>query len=115
MIAVLCGLLAAVIVVVVVLAALMGWGEQVTRCQRYGLCIMASGLILAAPSRYSQGIGLADLMFLAGIAVALVSRHWRGILKRADCLDGVEDGRVRLSSLARARIERVSRAGSERR
>lgn len=96
MIAVLCGLLAAVIVVVVVLAALLGWGEQVTRGQRYGLCIMASGLLLAAPARYFQGIGLADLMFLTGIATALVSRHWRSILKRADRLDGVEDGAVNL-------------------
>lgn len=114
MIAVLCGLLAVVIVVVVVLAALMGWGERVTRCQRYGLCIMASGLILAGPSRYAQGLGLADLMFLSGIALALVARHSRSILKRADCLDGIEDGRVTLSHLARARIDQVSKASTKR-
>ncbi len=83
-----------IIVAVVVLTALMGWGDRVTRYQRIGLCVMASGLILAAPSRYMQGVGLADLMFLSGIATTLIARHWRHILQRADRLDGVEDGRI---------------------
>ena len=103
MIAVLCGLLAVVIVAVVFLAALMGWGDRVTRCQRYGLCVMASGLILAAPSRYVQGVGLADLMFLLGLAVYLLNRHLKFILRRADALDGAHDGRYNLLHFWRRR------------
>ena len=86
----------AIIVLVVVLAALIGWGERVTRWQRNGLLLMSAGLIWAAPARFwGYDAGLPDLMFLAGLALYLVARHAKHILHRADALDGIEDGRVR--------------------
>ncbi|WP_438853180.1 hypothetical protein [Brevundimonas nasdae] len=86
---------AAFIVGVVVLAAIVGWGARVTRCQRIGLCVMAGGLVWAAPARlFGAGPGLPDLMFLSGLALYLAARHGRQIMERVDRLDGVEDGRV---------------------
>ncbi len=109
MIAVLCGLLAVVIVAIVFLAALMGWGDRVTRCQRYGLCVMASGLILASVDRFMQGVGLADLMFLLGLATYLLNRHLKFILHRADALDGAPDGRYNLLHFWRRRANQHDR------
>ncbi len=86
---------AAFIVGVVVMAAIVGWGARVTRCQRIGLCVMAGGLVWAAPARlFGAGPGLPDLMFLSGLALYLAARHGRQIMERVDRLDGVEDGRV---------------------
>jgi drug/metabolite transporter (DMT)-like permease len=97
MIEMLSAVAAAIVVGTVVLAAVMGWGERVTRCQRIGLCVSVAGLVLAAPARlYGHGPGLGDLMFLSGFAAYLLARHGRAILKRADRLDGVEDGRISL-------------------
>lgn len=103
MIEVLSAAVAALVVGIVVLAAIMGWGERVTRGQRIGLCVMAAGLALAAPARlFGHPPGLGDLMFLSGLAAYLVARHGRSILQRADRLDGIEDGRLSLSPSARA-------------
>lgn len=86
---------AAFIVGVVVLAAIVGWGARVTRCQRIGLCVMAGGLVWAAPARLlGDQPGWPDLMFLSGLALYLAARHGRQIMERVDRLDGVEDGRV---------------------
>lgn len=86
---------AAFIVGVVVMAAIVGWGARVTRCQRIGLCVMAGGLVWAAPARlFGAGPGWPDLMFLSGLALYLAARHGRQIMERVDRLDGVEDGRV---------------------
>lgn len=86
---------AAFIVGLVVMAAIVGWGARVTRCQRIGLCVMAGGLVWAAPARlFGAGPGLPDLMFLSGLALYLAARHGRQIMERVDRLDGVEDGRV---------------------
>ena len=86
---------AAFIVGVVVMAAIVGWGARVTRCQRIGLCVMAGGLVWAAPARlFGAGPGLPDLMFLSGLALYLAARHGRQIMERVDRLGGVEDGRV---------------------
>ncbi len=89
---------AAFIVGIVVLAAVIGWGARVTRFQRIGLCVMAAGLVWAAPARlFGAAPGLPDLMFLTGLALYLAARHGRHIMSRADRLDGAEDGRISLS------------------
>ncbi|GAA0216058.1 hypothetical protein QOZ96_002467 [Brevundimonas nasdae] len=86
---------AAFIVGLVVMAAIIGWGARVTRCQRIGLCVMAGGLVWAAPARlFGAGPGLPDLMFLSGLALYLAARHGKRIMGRVDQLDGVEDGRM---------------------
>lgn len=89
---------AAFVVGIVVLAAVIGWGARVTRCQRIGLCIMAAGLVWAAPARlFGAAPGLPDLMFLSGLGLYLAARHGKHIMGRVDRLDGVEDGRITLS------------------
>lgn len=89
---------AAFVVGIVVLAAVIGWGARVTRFQRLGLCVMAAGLVWAAPARlFGAAPGLPDLMFLTGLALYLAARHGRHIMSRADRLDGAEDGRISLS------------------
>ncbi|WP_433934397.1 hypothetical protein [Brevundimonas diminuta] len=89
---------AAFVVGIVVLAAVIGWGARVTRFQRLGLCVMAAGLVWAAPARlFGAAPGLPDLMFLTGLALYLAARHGRHIMRRADRLDGAEDGRISLS------------------
>ena len=88
---------AAVIVGIVVLATVIGWGERVTRFQRIGLCVMAAGLVWAAPARLFGAMpGMPDLMFLSGLALYLCARHGKHIMVRVDRLDGIEDGRVGL-------------------
>lgn|SRR5690606_33884617 len=95
---------AAFVVGIVVLAAVIGWGARVTRCQRTGLCIMAAGLVWAAPARlFGAAPGLPDLMFLSGLALYLAARHGKHIMDRVDRLDGVEDGRITLPASAKAR------------
>lgn len=114
MIDILCALLAIVVVAIVMMSALMGWGARVTACQRWGLCTMASGLVLAAPSRYAQGVSFADLMFLGGLCLYLLARNIKFILRRADALDGVQDGRLVLPP-TRELIERVRRVSQPNR
>lgn len=88
---------AAVIVGIVVLATVIGWGERVTRFQRIGLCVMAAGLVWAAPARlFGATPGMPDLMFLSGLALYLCARHGAHIMARVDRLDGIEDGQIRL-------------------
>lgn len=95
---------AAFVVGIVVLATVIGWGARVTRCQRLGLCVMAGGLVWAAPARlFGAAPGLPDLMFLAGLALYLAARHGKHILSRVDRLGGVESGRINLSPSARGR------------
>ena len=104
MIAWLTAAVAAFVVGLVVLAAVIGWGARVTRCQRIGLCIMAAGLVWAAPARlFGAGPGLPDLMFLSGMALYLAARHGRHIMGRVDRMDGVEDGRISLPPSAKVR------------
>lgn len=93
---------AAFVVGLVVLAAVIGWGARVTRFQRIGLCIMAAGLVWAAPARlFGAAPGLPDLMFLSGLALYLAARHGNHIMTRLDRLDGAEDGRISLSPRAK--------------
>lgn len=100
MIGVLAAVLSAVVVGVVALAALTDWGGRVGpvgRVGRLGFTCMAGGLLWAAPGRFTgMAFGLADLMFLFGLATALLSLFGPGIWRRADALDGVEDGRINL-------------------
>ncbi|WP_292051620.1 MULTISPECIES: hypothetical protein [unclassified Brevundimonas] len=112
MTALICAVLVALIVGVIVLTAIVGWGARVTRCQRVGLIVCASGLVLAGPSRfYGQPVGYADLMFVGGLAVYLLGRNLKFILRKADGLDGVEDGRLALPATPElvARLKQISR------
>ncbi|WP_296174214.1 hypothetical protein [uncultured Brevundimonas sp.] len=94
---------AAFVVGIVVLAAVIGWGARVTRFQRIGLCVMAGGLVWAGPGRlFGLAPALPDLMFLSGLALYLAARHGHHIMTRVDRLDGAEDGRINLSSRAKA-------------
>lgn len=96
--------LSAVVVGVVALAALTDWGGRVGpvgRFGRLGFTCMAGGLLWAAPGRFSGApAGPADLMFLFGLAMALLSLFGRGIWRRADALDGAEDGKIKLKRSA---------------
>lgn len=94
MIAVLAGLVAALIVAVVILL-MIGWGERLSCTQRVGLCAMTAGLTWAGPARFlGHPAGLADLLFVAGILVSLLATHGRAIWRHADALDGAVDGRI---------------------
>lgn len=118
MIEILCASIAAYVVGIVVLTAIVGWGHRVTRCQRVGLLLMAAGLVLAAPQIYQRGVGLADLIFLSGMATYLTARNLKFILRHADAIDGVEDGRLSLPATTHelmARIRHVSGNQASRR
>lgn len=81
----------------VVLTAVMGWGGEVGRWRRIGLCLTGAGLVWAGPSRllgYPSGIG--DLLFLVGLGVHLAALYGRAWWGRIDALDGVVDGHVSL-------------------
>lgn len=101
MIGIAAAVLSAVVVGVVALAALTDWGGRVGpvgRFGRLGFTCMAGGLLWAAPGRFSgSAAGPADLMFLLGLVMALLSLFGRGIWRRADALDGAEDGKISLS------------------
>lgn len=81
----------------VVLTAVMGWGGEVGRWRRIGLCLTGAGLVWAGPSRllgYPSGIG--DLLFLIGLGVHLTALYGRAWWQRLDALDGAADGHVSL-------------------
>ncbi|WP_298699174.1 hypothetical protein [uncultured Brevundimonas sp.] len=96
MIAVLSGLVAALIAAVVVVL-MMGWGERLSASQRVGLCAMTAGLVWAGPARFlGHPPGAGDLLFVTGILASLLATHGRAIWRTADALDGAQDGRVRI-------------------
>jgi hypothetical protein len=81
----------------VVMTAVMGWGGNVGRWRRIGLCLTGAGLVWAGPSRllgYPSGIG--DLLFLIGLGVHLTALYGRAWWGRLDALDGAVDGHVSL-------------------
>ena len=89
--------LAFVVVSIILMAAVVGWGARVSCAQKRGLLIMAAGVVVITPARLLQHeIGLGDVALLGGMASYLWARHGKPILKRADRLDGVEDGRLGL-------------------
>lgn len=80
---------------IVILAAVMGWGGEMSRTLRLGLCAMAAGLVGAGVSRAMQApVGWFDVLFLVGLVVYLARTYGPAILKRADECDGVADGRI---------------------
>lgn len=88
--------LAFVVVALVCAVALAGWGGTIRKSQKIGLCTSAAGLLWAAPSHVlGRPPGLADVLFLAGALVCLVSHYGRAVFNHVDELDGVRDGRVR--------------------
>lgn len=94
---ILCGLAAFAVVGIVVLAALCGWGEARSLGQRLGLCGLAAGLVAAGIDRaLMRPVGWGDLLFLGALALYLAFTYVPAILRRADALDGVIDGRISL-------------------
>jgi len=101
---VLAGLAGAVIVALVVLAAVMGWGGQMSRTLRLGLCAMAAGLVGAGVGRAMQApVGWFDVLFLGGLVVYLGRSYGAAILSHADACDGAADGRLNFHRRARPR------------
>lgn len=93
----LAGLAGGAVVGIVILAAVMGWGGEMSRTLRIGLCAMAAGLLGAGIGRAVQApVGWFDVLFLVGLAVYLARTYGPAILKRADECDGVADGRLHL-------------------
>ena len=89
-----CGGLAAAIVMIFVLVTLLDWAAA-TRGERMAMSWIAGGLIWAAPSRlHAGGVGLGDLIFLAGVLALIVVTYTRRILRHVDELDGKLDGQV---------------------
>lgn len=102
-----CGALAIAIVAIVVLVALLDWASA-PRGERIALCAIASGLVMAAPSRLSAGyVGLGDLVFLAGVLALVVLTYGRRIEQRARSIDagflGGERGPEIVTTLPRRR------------
>jgi len=83
------------VVVVGVICLAAAWG-QTTRLQRWGLVLVASGFVGAAADRALQRpVGLFDVMMLMGLALYLVITYGPAIWKRADALDGHQDGQIK--------------------
>lgn len=100
MIALVSGFLLVLVVGIVLAASVMGWGARVTRCQRVGLLVFAAGMVMAAPARFlGQPVGFPDLMMLAGLALYLLARNLKYILRKVDGLDGVFDDRLTFSDV----------------
>lgn len=94
---VLAGLAGFTVVGIVVLAAVFGWGGQMSRTLRIGLCAMAAGLVGAGVGRAIQApVGWFDVLFLGGLVVYLGRTYGPAILHRADSCDGTADGRLQL-------------------
>ena len=99
--------LAVAIVAIVVMVALLDWADA-PRGERIALCAIASGLVMAAPSRLSAGhVGLGDLLFLAGVLALVVLTYGRRIQRHARAIDGAfiradRDGEI-VTTLARRR------------
>jgi len=92
--------LAAVVVGVVLLACLFDRTGPQGRLQRLSLCMMAGGLLWAAPARllgYPPGLG--DLMFLGGLSALLLRLYGAGIWAALDGLDGELDGLVDIQAV----------------
>lgn len=92
---ILAGLAGAVVVGLVVLAAVMGWGGQMSRTLRVGLCAMAAGLVGAGVGRAMQApVGWFDVLFLGGLVVYLGRSYGAAILHHADACDGAAAGHL---------------------
>ncbi|MDP2214991.1 hypothetical protein [Phenylobacterium sp.] len=89
-----CGALASSIVCIFVLVTILDWAEA-TLGERLAMGVIAGGLIWAAPGRLGAGgVGLGDVIFLAGVLALIVITYTRRILEHADELDGRADGKV---------------------
>lgn len=91
---ILAGLAGFAVVGIVVLAAALGWGGEMSRTLRFGLCAMAAGLVGAGVSRAMQApVGWFDVLFLVGLVVYLARSYGPAIIHHADAADGAADGR----------------------
>lgn len=89
-----CGGLASAIVTVFVLVTILDWASA-TRGERMSMGVIAGGLLWAAPGRlHAGGVGLGDVIFLAGVLALIVVTYTRRILEHADAMDGRADGKV---------------------
>ena len=94
-------MIAAAILVVTVCLLLVGWGGLLTRLQRLGLAMFASGLVLAAIPRFNgHPPGLGDVLMLAGLVLFFGATYGPKILCHVDGLDGAVDGRARIGPIS---------------
>ncbi len=82
MIAALATLVAAYVVGLIIVVGVLDC-IRVARHQRLGLVMSAAGLMWAGPSRFQQGVGLGDLLFVTGLAVFLTALYGPKIIKRS--------------------------------
>lgn len=88
-------ILAATALGAVICALLMGWGGLLSRGQRLGLAMTASGLVLAAIPRFQgQPPGWGDVLMLVGFVAYLGATYLPAIARHIDGLDGAVDGKI---------------------
>lgn len=89
-----CGALASSIVCIFVLVTILDWATS-TMGERLAMGVIAGGLIWAAPGRlHAGGVGLGDVIFLAGVLALIIVTYTRRILEHADQMDGQADGKL---------------------
>lgn len=94
-------MIAATLLVATVCALLVGWGGLLSRSQRLGLAMFASGLVLAAIPRFSgRPPGLGDVLMLFGLALFFIATYGPKILQHVDGMDGAIDGRARVGPVS---------------
>lgn len=93
-VALICAVLALVIVAMIVAAVLFDLVGHLSPGLRWSMTILGGGLVWGGIDRFRQApVGIGDLMFLAGVAGVLAfswAGQWRAALDR---LDGRQDGR----------------------
>lgn len=89
------------ILVLTVCLLLVGWGGLLSRLQRLGLAMFASGLVLAAIPRFTgHPPGLGDVLMLTGLVLFFAATYGPKILQHVDGMDGVIDNSVRVGPVS---------------
>ncbi len=92
-----CAAIAALTVAAVVVVAVLDWAHA-PRSERLAISAIGAGLTWGAPGRLAAGgVGLGDLVLLIGVFALIAVVYGRRLALRADQLDGVLDGRLRLA------------------
>lgn len=93
---VVCAAITALTVGAVILIAVLDWAHA-PRLERLAISAIGAGLTWAGPGRLAAGgVGLGDLILLVGVLALVGLVYGRRLVSRADELDGVRDGRLRL-------------------
>jgi hypothetical protein len=94
MLAVICAIVAIVIVATIVAVVLFDRASM-SQLQSAGLLSIAGGLAWGGVERFLRlPPGAGDLLFLAGLLALLATLYWPRLFAKADAFDGRLDGRV---------------------